>query len=98
MTTRGSIRTKFMGLVAGVAFIVTAASTFYAYWNTGQLLREQVLRRGHYIAENLAYNAKYGVLTEDKPLLTQLLDGALSAGTEKGQAGESSDVVGAMIR
>jgi len=43
---------------------------------------------------NLAFNAKYGVLTEDKPLLVQFLEGAVAPGGE----GERSDVVGAMIR
>jgi methyl-accepting chemotaxis protein len=59
-----------------------------------QLLREQIVKRGRYIAQNLAYNAKYGVLTEDKTLLNQLLTGALSAGTTD----DAHDVVGAMIR
>ena len=44
------------------------------------MLRDQLVKRGRYIAANLAYNSKYGVLTEDKPLLTQLLEGALSSG------------------
>ena len=57
-----------------------------------QLLREQMVKRGRYIAQNLAYNAEYGVLTEDKTLLNQLLEGALSAGTG---GGRSRDVVGA---
>src|SRR5262245_37354605 len=57
------------------------------------VLREELVKRGNYIASNLAYNSKYGVLTEDKPLLSQLLEGAMSS-----VAGQSSDVVGAMIR
>src|SRR5262249_39101198 len=40
------------------------------------------------------FNCKYGVLTEDKPLLTQLLEGALAAGGTSG----GSDVVGAAVR
>src|SRR4029453_12939513 len=56
------------------------------------LLREQMVKRGRYIASNLAFNSKYGVLTEDKPLLTQFLEGAVAAGG--GAAG--SDVVGAL--
>ena len=88
-----SIRTKFLLLVVGVALLVNLVSAGYAYFTTERLLRDQMVRRGHYIASNLAYNSKYGVLTEDKPLLTQLLEGALSAGSAEG-----SDVVGAMIR
>src|SRR5688572_28890696 len=68
-------------------------SAIYSYVSSGRLLRQQMVKRGDYIADNLAYNAKYGVLTEDKTLLTQLLEGTLSAG-----ASEGADVVGAIIR
>ena len=55
------------------------------------LVRDQIVKRGRYIASNLAFNAKYGVLTEDRPLLVQFLEGATAAGAE----GEATDVVGA---
>jgi methyl-accepting chemotaxis protein len=88
-----SIRTKLLLLVAGVAFLVGSGSAVYSSVSSGRVLREQMVKRGMYIAGNLAYNSKYGVLTEDRPLLTQLLEGAIAA-----QAGQGSDVVGAMIR
>jgi methyl-accepting chemotaxis protein len=88
-----SIRAKVLTLVTGVALLVGVVSAIYSYVSSGRLLRQQMVKRGDYIADNLAYNAKYGVLTEDKTLLTQLLEGAMSAG-----ASEGSDVVGAMIR
>src|SRR4051794_38523480 len=96
MTIR-SIRAKFLLLVAGVALLVGVFSAGFELYSSGTLLREQIVKRGRYIAQNLAYNSKYGVLTEDKPLLTQLLEGALSAGTDRSRAA-TSDVVGAMIR
>ena len=82
---------------SGVALVVGTVSAGFELFMSGALLREQMVKRGRYIAQNLAYNSKYGVLTEDKPLLTQLLEGALSAGTDRSRAG-TSDVVGAMIR
>ena len=88
-----SIRTKLLLLVAGVAFLVGTVSAVYSSVSGGRVLREQMVKRGMYIASNLAYNSKYGVLTEDRPLLTQLLEGAIAA-----QAGQGSDVKGAMIR
>jgi methyl-accepting chemotaxis protein len=89
-----SIRTKFLLLVAGVATVVGGVSVVYDLVASQGLLREQMVKRGRYIASNLAFNSKYGVLTEDKPLLTQFLEGAVAAGG--GVA--SSDVVGALIR
>src|SRR4249919_3618609 len=88
-----SIRTKFLLLVAGVATVVGFVSVVYDLLGSQELLREQMVKRGRYIATNLAFNSKYGVLTEDKPLLTQFLEGAVSSGVAEG-----SDVVGAMIR
>src|SRR5881396_690936 len=89
-----SVRTKFILLVAGVALVVAGVSVIYDLRASQGQLREQVVLRGLYIASNLAFNSKYGVLTEDKPLLTQFLEGAVSAGA----SGAKSDVVGAMIR
>ena len=91
-----SVRVKLLLLVAGVALLVGLISAAFQLLMNRQLLREQMVKRGRYIAQNLAYNAKYGVLTEDKTLLNQLLTGALSAGTEG--TSQAADVVGAMIR
>jgi methyl-accepting chemotaxis protein len=88
-----SIRAKLLGLVVVVALIMGGVSALFSSSTAAGLLRDQMVMRGHYIASNLAYNSKYGVLTEDKPLLTQLLDGAMAP-----SAGESSDVVGGIIR
>lgn len=79
-----SVRTKFILLVAGVALVVAGASVVYNLLASQGQLREQVVLRGRYIASNLAYNSKYGVLTEDKPLLTQFLEGAVSAESGEG--------------
>jgi methyl-accepting chemotaxis protein len=89
-----SIRTKLLGLLAFIALAVGGVSVTYDLRAGGALLREQIVKRGRYVASNLAFNAKYGVLTEDKPLLTQFLEGAVGAGGE----GERTDVVGAIIR
>ena len=89
-----SIRTKLLLLIAGIALAVGGVSVAYDVVAGESLVRDQVVKRGRYIAGNLAFNAKYGVLTEDRPLLVQFLEGATAAGTED----ESSDVVGAMIR
>ncbi len=89
-----SVRTKFILLVGLVASMVAGISVLYDLWASQGLVREQVSLRGRYIASNLAFNSKYGVLTEDKPLLTQFLEGAVAAGG----GGAKSDVVGAMVR
>src|SRR5512134_3403414 len=89
-----SIRTKMLGLLAGIALVVGGVSVVYDLVAGEAVIRDQIVKRGRYVASNLAFNAKYGVLTEDKPLLTQFLEGASAAGGQ----GEQSDVVGALIR
>ena len=89
-----SVRAKLLGLLVGVAVLVGVTAIYWDLRTSGTILREQVAKRGRYIATNLAFNAKYGVLTEDTPLLLQFLKGATSAGG----AEAGSDVVGAIIR
>jgi methyl-accepting chemotaxis protein len=89
-----SIRAKFLALLTLTAVTITGVSVMYDLIAGGAAIRGQIVKRGRYVASNLAFNAKYGVLTEDKPLLTQFLEGAVATvGT-----GERSDVVGALIR
>jgi methyl-accepting chemotaxis protein len=89
-----SIRTKLLLLMSGIALAVTFGAVLYDLITGERLLRDQIARRGRYISSNLAFNAKYGVLTEDKPLLMQFLEGAVSSGGARAE----SDVVGASIR
>jgi methyl-accepting chemotaxis protein len=89
-----SIRARFLGLLTLTAVVITLVSVVYDFVAGGAAIRDQIVKRGRYVASNLAFNAKYGVLTEDRPLLTTFLEGATAAGGE----GERSDVVGAMIR
>jgi methyl-accepting chemotaxis protein len=89
-----SIRTKLLLLVAAIALGVTVAAVIYDLVTGERLLKDQIAKRGRYISSNLAFNAKYGVLTEDKPLLVQFLEGAVSAGGTQAE----SDVVGGLIR
>jgi methyl-accepting chemotaxis protein len=89
-----SIRTKLLALLAFIALVVGGVSVLYDLRAGDALITDQLIKRGRYVASNLAFNARYGVLTEDRPLLVQFLEGAVAAGGE----GEHSDVVGAMIR
>jgi len=84
-----SIRTKLLLLVASVAFLVGMLSAGWFWVSSEKLLREQIVKRGSYIAQNLAYNSDYGVLIEDPTQLTDLVQNASHAG---------DDVVSVIIR
>jgi hypothetical protein len=66
-----------------------AAAVVYPGGDTDEKVREQIVKRGQYIATNLAYNSDYGVLIEDRTLLNKLAAGAMM-GTD--------DVVAVVIR
>jgi len=83
-------RRALAGLV-GVSLLVVAVAATFQFLRSRALVHEQLTRRGRYIAANLAYNSRYGVLTEDRPLLAQMLEGA--AGDYAGP-----DVAGGSVR
>ena len=104
-----SIRTKLLTLVMGVALLMGGSSGIYSFVRTNLLLREEVVKRGRYFAQNLALNSYFGILTEDKPILAAQMENALSAATEKkggAQKGTErttpdkgdTDILGVMIR
>jgi hypothetical protein len=95
----GSISTMLLYVVGGVALLVGAISAFFSYRANGNLLNDQMKRRGNYIATNLAFNSQYGVLTEDRPLLTQNVEGAVkSGGAEARQARVGRDAAAIVLR
>jgi hypothetical protein len=65
------------------------SAVLYAGGDSDDKVREQVIKRGKYIAANLAYNSDYGVLIEDPTQLTDLAAGAMAG---------SDDVVAVVIR
>jgi methyl-accepting chemotaxis protein len=92
-----SIRTKLLLLVAGVALLVGMVSATYFWGSSKTLLRTQVVKRGSYIAKNLAINSEYGVMIEDPTQLTDLVEAVAGAGADVGDAA-SNDVVAVIIR
>ncbi len=90
----GSIRTRLLLLVTVAALMVGGSATIFGYLRAQKILGEEMAKRGRYVATNLAYNSNYGVLTEDKPQLNELLTGALSAANSNA----TDDIAGAMVR
>jgi methyl-accepting chemotaxis protein len=100
-----SVRTKLLGLVAGVAMLVGAVSAVFSSLSSERLLRSELIKRGRFITDNLAKNGVYVITTEDKESLNRLAEAAMTAGLEsgeadlkKGKAMTRSDVVAVIIR
>jgi methyl-accepting chemotaxis protein len=89
-----SVRAKFLTLIFVVASLIALGSGWFSTWNNGGMLVGELDKRGEYIAANLAQTAVYGVLTQDRPMLQQLLDAVVEASGDR----ETTDVVSAIIR
>ncbi|UCD83770.1 MAG: HAMP domain-containing protein [Deltaproteobacteria bacterium] len=73
-----SLRWKF---IVSAASLVVIVSLMFSWLFLGQARRDQSAqfeRRAQSLAENLAYNSEFGVLTGDRLSLEKLLDGILS--------------------
>ena len=92
MFSIGSVRTRLVLLVAVVAFLVGAGSGIFQLYSGGQAQTLNTALPYQVLFRDLPspYNSKYGVLTEDKPLLNQTLEGAVSD--------KYTDVIGAVVR
>src|SRR5262245_36367491 len=93
-----SIRAKLVLIVAGVALLVGAVSAIYSSYTSGQVLERELVKRGKYIANNLAHNSQFGVMTEDKLLLNSLIDSAMTAGRKRAATDDEADVTAVAIR
>lgn len=75
---RLSLRWKF---IVSTASLVVIVSLLFSGLFLGQARRDQFAqfeRRAHSLAENLAYNSEFGVLTGDRLSLEKLFDGILN--------------------
>lgn len=73
-----SIRLKFIFLL-GLLFLLMGAVTFFFFINrTKQQLHDKLIEKGVILAENLAYNATFGVSLEDSEILGILINGIVS--------------------
>lgn len=72
-----SIKTKLM-TGASVFVIVFAGWLAYVFQNSAnRLIEEEYYNRGRILSQNLAYNAKVGVLVQDEENLGELIDGTM---------------------
>ncbi|MDH5526602.1 MAG: HAMP domain-containing histidine kinase [Nitrospirota bacterium] len=82
-----SIATKALAILVLIVVAVSLASGYNSLKGARQLLTGELTERGLVLARNLAFNAGYGVYTEDIITLNQLLDGVM----------EEQDVLFAMV-
>jgi len=72
-----SLRLKFIiYILCGIIALSVVYSAYYLFL-TRSISVKELKKRGNVIAENLAYNVRFGVIAEDKVLLEQFIGNAL---------------------
>ncbi len=70
------LQTKFLAyIISGIILMACLFSGYYIY-NSHRFLTRELENKAKFIAHNLGYNSKYGVLTKNKDILFNLLAGA----------------------
>lgn len=72
---RNSLKVKAMLLLGIVILAVGCTLSYYFLRQTEDVLTAELQRRALALTKNLAYNSRYGILTEDEVILRRLIDG-----------------------
>lgn len=70
-----NLRTKIILLVSTIVFIVSFSYGIVFTREIKNALQEELIKRGSFLAENIAFNSRYGVIAEDTIILTQITEG-----------------------
>ena len=73
-----SIRLKFILLLSLLFLLMGVVLFFFFISKTKQQLHDKLVEKGLILAENLAYNATFGVSLEDADILNILIDGVIN--------------------
>lgn len=73
-----SLKMKFTLMIGLMITIVGLSLAGYSHQTSGDVLRNELQARGRSLAVNLAFNSKFGVLSEDAVTLGNLLEGVIA--------------------
>src|SRR3990170_6893376 len=73
-----SIRLKFIILLSLLFLLTGIVSAFFYIHRTEKQLHSKLIEKGEILAEDLAYNAIFGISMEDSEILGILIDGVIN--------------------
>jgi signal transduction histidine kinase len=92
---RFNLMLKFTLMISLLIGLVGLSLYWYSNKTSREILKDELLARGKSLAENLAFNSRYGVLSEDLVSLRDLLQGAIAE--ESVMYGRIYDAQGRML-
>ncbi len=69
------LQAKFLAYIIGGIIVTVSLLSGYHVYESQKILSQEMEKRGVAIAQNLAYNSKYGVMINNRDILKQLLVG-----------------------
>lgn len=72
-----SLKFKAMAFITLVILMVGGALSWYFLRESEEVLAAELQRRTLALTTNLAYNSRYGIITEDEIILQRLIDGLI---------------------
>ncbi len=76
---RTSIKLKLSIFLSIIIILVCVALSLSFFHRTKENMMDSFIRNGVVLAKNLAHNSRYGIITEDKTILDELINGVLQA-------------------
>ena len=76
---RTSIKLKLSIFFSIIIILVCAALSLSFFHRTKENMMDSFIRNGVVLAKNLAHNSRYGIITEDKTILDELINGVFQA-------------------
>lgn len=76
---RLGLRIKWIFVVVSFILLISLAIYFVSSWQITNAIREELAERGLTLAKGLAYNSEYGLFTENKDILENLIMGVMKA-------------------
>lgn len=76
--TKFSLKMKFTLMISLMISLIGLSLSWYSNKTSREVLKEELLARGRSLAVNLAFNSKFGVLSEDIVTLRNLLEGVIT--------------------
>jgi len=69
------LKAKFVLIISFLILVTSAILSVFLIERQSLLIQRELEKRGESMVRNLAHNAEYGVLVENRPLLLNLMEG-----------------------
>jgi len=74
---KNSLKNKLLFFIGALFIILSATLTYYFFSQAKKIMEEELVQRGSTLVRNLAYNSKIGLKSNNKQILSEVIQGVL---------------------